>query len=118
MLRRRRARGVDRLDHQRHLVCRARHPYGRPGAYLTHALGRLRDTVLAASVQLGLASIFNHSDRNGNGVIDDPDRRLRPDLLHQERGRHVGQGGERAGDAHRGDDHGRHEHRRAQAVDR
>ena len=41
-----------------------------------HALGRLRDTVLAASVQLGLASIFNTSDRNGNGVIDDPDRRL------------------------------------------
>jgi len=40
------------------------------------ALGRLRDTVLAASVQLGVASIFNPSDRNGNGVIDDPDRRL------------------------------------------
>ncbi|MET0649024.1 MAG: POTRA domain-containing protein [Pyrinomonadaceae bacterium] len=41
-----------------------------------HALGRLRDTVLAASVQLGLASIFSPSDRNGNGVLDDPDRRL------------------------------------------
>jgi outer membrane protein assembly complex protein YaeT len=40
------------------------------------ALGRLRDTVLAASVQLGIASIFSPSDRNGNGVIDDPDRRL------------------------------------------
>jgi outer membrane protein insertion porin family len=40
------------------------------------ALGRLRDTVLAGSVQLGLASIFSPSDRNGNGVIDDPDRRL------------------------------------------
>ncbi|HEX8722273.1 MAG TPA: POTRA domain-containing protein [Pyrinomonadaceae bacterium] len=41
-----------------------------------HALGRLRDTVLAASVQLGLASLFNPRDRNGNGVIDDADRRL------------------------------------------
>ena len=41
-----------------------------------HALGRLRDTVLAASVQLGLASIFQTRDRNLNGVIDDPDRRL------------------------------------------
>ncbi|MFL6337206.1 MAG: POTRA domain-containing protein [Pyrinomonadaceae bacterium] len=41
-----------------------------------YSLGRLRDTVLAASVQLGLASLFNPSDRNENGVIDDPDRRL------------------------------------------
>jgi outer membrane protein assembly complex protein YaeT len=41
-----------------------------------YALGRLRDTVLAASVQLGVASIFNPADRNGNGRIDDPDRRL------------------------------------------
>ncbi|HEY0169690.1 MAG TPA: POTRA domain-containing protein [Pyrinomonadaceae bacterium] len=41
-----------------------------------HSLGRLRDTVLAASVQLGLASIFQTRDRNLNGVIDDPDRRL------------------------------------------
>lgn len=40
------------------------------------SLGRLRDTVLAASVQLGLASLFNPSDRNSNGRIDDPDRRL------------------------------------------
>jgi outer membrane protein assembly complex protein YaeT len=40
------------------------------------SLGRLRDTVLAASVQLGLASLFGTRDRNGNGVIDDPDRRL------------------------------------------
>jgi outer membrane protein assembly complex protein YaeT len=40
------------------------------------SLGRLRDTVLAASVQLGMASIFNTPDRNGNGVIDDADRRL------------------------------------------
>ena len=41
-----------------------------------YALGRLRDTVLAASAQLGIASILDPSDRNGNGVIDDPDRRL------------------------------------------
>src|SRR4030095_4859210 len=41
-----------------------------------HALGRLRDTVLAGSIQLGLANLFNPSDRNGNGRIDDPDRRL------------------------------------------
>ncbi len=40
------------------------------------SLGRLRDTVLAASVQLGLASLFDIRDRNGNGAIDDSDRRL------------------------------------------
>ncbi len=40
------------------------------------SLGRLRDTVLAASVQLGMASLFDTRDRNGNGVIDDADRRL------------------------------------------
>jgi len=40
------------------------------------ALGRLRDTVLAASVQLGLASLFQTRDRNGNGFIDAADRRL------------------------------------------
>jgi hypothetical protein len=40
------------------------------------SLGRLRDTVLAASVQVGLASLFDTRDRNGNGVIDDADRRL------------------------------------------
>lgn len=40
------------------------------------SLGRLRDTVLAASVQLGLASLFDTRDRNGNGRIDDTDRRL------------------------------------------
>jgi outer membrane protein insertion porin family len=39
-------------------------------------VNRLRDTVLAASVQLGLASIFNPPDRNANGVIDESDRRL------------------------------------------
>lgn len=41
-----------------------------------HALGRLRDTVLAASVQLGLASLFDIRDRNRSGAIDDADRRL------------------------------------------
>ncbi|HEX6183996.1 MAG TPA: BamA/TamA family outer membrane protein, partial [Pyrinomonadaceae bacterium] len=41
-----------------------------------HAIGRLRDTVLAASVQLGLAGLFQMRDRNSNGVIDDADRRL------------------------------------------
>lgn len=40
------------------------------------SLGRLRDTVLAASVQLGLASLFDVRDRNGTGTIDDADRRL------------------------------------------
>jgi outer membrane protein assembly complex protein YaeT len=39
-------------------------------------VSRLRDTVLAASVQLGMASIFNTTDRNDNGVIDVADRRL------------------------------------------
>jgi outer membrane protein insertion porin family len=41
-----------------------------------HALNRLRDTVLAASLQLGVATLFNPRDRNRNGLIDDPDRRL------------------------------------------
>jgi outer membrane protein assembly complex protein YaeT len=40
------------------------------------SLGRLRDTVLAASVQLGLASLFDVRDRNGSGAIDEADRRL------------------------------------------
>ncbi|HJQ34940.1 MAG TPA: BamA/TamA family outer membrane protein, partial [Pyrinomonadaceae bacterium] len=40
------------------------------------ALGRLRDTVLAASIQLGMANLVGARDRNGNGVIDDADRRL------------------------------------------
>ncbi|HST54039.1 MAG TPA: POTRA domain-containing protein [Pyrinomonadaceae bacterium] len=35
-----------------------------------------RQTVLAGSVQLGLANILSPTDRNGNGVIDDADRRL------------------------------------------
>ncbi|HEX3561113.1 MAG TPA: POTRA domain-containing protein [Pyrinomonadaceae bacterium] len=40
------------------------------------AVNRLRNTVLAASVQLGMANVLSPADRNGNGVIDDPDRRL------------------------------------------
>lgn len=48
--------------------------------YLTYqryqTVNRLRNTVLAASVQLGMANVLNPSDRNGNGVIDDADRRL------------------------------------------
>jgi outer membrane protein insertion porin family len=41
-----------------------------------YAVNRLRNTVLAASLQLGLARIYSPTDRNGNGVIDDADRRL------------------------------------------
>jgi outer membrane protein assembly complex protein YaeT len=41
-----------------------------------HTVGRLRNTVLAASAQLGIANIFNPSDRNDNGVIDAADKRL------------------------------------------
>jgi outer membrane protein insertion porin family len=37
---------------------------------------RLRDTVFASSVQLGLANILSPTDRNGDNVIDDADRRL------------------------------------------
>lgn len=40
------------------------------------SVSRLRNTVFAESVQLGVASIFSPTDRNGNGVIDDVDRRL------------------------------------------
>jgi outer membrane protein insertion porin family len=40
------------------------------------AVNRFRDTVLAASVQLGMANVLSPSDRNGNGVIDGADRRL------------------------------------------
>jgi outer membrane protein insertion porin family len=37
---------------------------------------RVRSTVLAGNVTLGLANIFNPRDRNDNGVIDDIDRTL------------------------------------------
>lgn len=39
-------------------------------------VGRLRNTVFAASAQLGLANILKPSDRNDNGLIDDVDKRL------------------------------------------
>jgi outer membrane protein insertion porin family len=39
-------------------------------------INRVRETVLAASVQLGLANVIGPSDRNDNGVIDEADRRL------------------------------------------
>ncbi|MCA1635254.1 MAG: BamA/TamA family outer membrane protein [Acidobacteria bacterium] len=41
-----------------------------------YKVNRLRNTVLAASFQAGLARLYNPSDRNDNGVIDDADRRL------------------------------------------
>ncbi len=37
---------------------------------------RLRNTVLAGNVTLGLANLFNPRDRNENGVIDEVDRTL------------------------------------------
>ena len=37
---------------------------------------KARGTVLAGSVTLGLANVFNPSDRNDDGVIDDTDRTL------------------------------------------
>ena len=37
---------------------------------------RVRSTVLAGNITLGLASLFNPRDRNDNGVIDDVDRTL------------------------------------------
>lgn len=37
---------------------------------------RARGTVLAGNITLGLANVFNASDRNGDGVIDDTDRTL------------------------------------------
>jgi outer membrane protein insertion porin family len=39
-------------------------------------VSRLRNTVFAASAQLGLANILSPSDRNENGVIDAADKRL------------------------------------------
>jgi outer membrane protein assembly factor BamA len=36
----------------------------------------LRGTVLAGNLNLGLATLFNPRDRNGNGIIDDTDRLL------------------------------------------
>jgi outer membrane protein insertion porin family len=41
-----------------------------------YRLNRVRETVLAASVQLGLATLYNPPDRDDNGTIDESDRRL------------------------------------------
>jgi outer membrane protein insertion porin family len=41
-----------------------------------HKLNRFRGTVLAGSVTLGLANLFNPQDRNDNGVIDEIDQTL------------------------------------------
>ncbi|HEX8653218.1 MAG TPA: POTRA domain-containing protein [Pyrinomonadaceae bacterium] len=41
-----------------------------------YKLNRFRGTVLAGSVTLGLANLFNPQDRNDNGVIDDVDETL------------------------------------------
>ncbi|MDT5120612.1 MAG: outer membrane protein insertion porin family [Acidobacteriota bacterium] len=41
-----------------------------------YELKQVRGTVLAANITLGLATLFNPRDRNGNGVIDDVDRTL------------------------------------------
>jgi outer membrane protein assembly complex protein YaeT len=38
--------------------------------------GAIRQTVLAANLNLGLANLFNARDRDGNGMIDDIDRAL------------------------------------------
>jgi len=39
-------------------------------------INRVRETVLAASVQLGLGNMIRPSDRDDNGVVDDADLRL------------------------------------------
>jgi outer membrane protein insertion porin family len=39
-------------------------------------INRVRETVLAASVQLGLANMIRPTDRDDNGVVDDADLRL------------------------------------------
>lgn len=41
-----------------------------------YELKQFRGTVLAGNISLGLATLFNPRDRNGNGVIDDVDRTL------------------------------------------
>jgi outer membrane protein insertion porin family len=41
-----------------------------------HELKQFRGTVLAGNITLGLATLFNPRDRNGNGVIDDVDKTL------------------------------------------
>ncbi|HYN86655.1 MAG TPA: BamA/TamA family outer membrane protein [Pyrinomonadaceae bacterium] len=41
-----------------------------------YKVDRVRETVLAANVQLGLARIYNPPDRNDDGLVDEVDRRL------------------------------------------
>ncbi|HEY0323303.1 MAG TPA: POTRA domain-containing protein [Pyrinomonadaceae bacterium] len=41
-----------------------------------YRVNRARGTVLAGSLTLGLANVFNPADRDGNGQIDDSDRTL------------------------------------------
>jgi outer membrane protein insertion porin family len=41
-----------------------------------HKLSGFRGTVLAGNLSLGLASLFNPVDRDGNGIIDENDRTL------------------------------------------
>lgn len=41
-----------------------------------YKINRVRETVLAANVQLGLARIYNAPDRNDDGLVDEADRRL------------------------------------------
>ncbi|MGB8509155.1 MAG: BamA/TamA family outer membrane protein, partial [Pyrinomonadaceae bacterium] len=41
-----------------------------------YKFNRVRETVLAANVQFGLAKLYDLSDRDSNGVIDEADRRL------------------------------------------
>jgi outer membrane protein insertion porin family len=48
--------------------------YGNYRRY--YRVQKARGTVLAASLTLGLANVFNPSDRNDDGVIDDTDRTL------------------------------------------
>ncbi|HKS26653.1 MAG TPA: POTRA domain-containing protein [Pyrinomonadaceae bacterium] len=48
--------------------------YGNYRRY--YRVQKARGTVLAGSITLGLANVFNPSDRNNDGVIDDTDRTL------------------------------------------
>jgi outer membrane protein assembly complex protein YaeT len=46
------------------------------GGLLGGLQSRVRGTVFAVNVNLGIASLFNPTDRNGDGVIDDVDQTL------------------------------------------
>jgi outer membrane protein assembly complex protein YaeT len=49
---------------------------GERGGLLGGLQSRVRGTVFAVNVNLGVASLFNPTDRNGDGVIDDVDLTL------------------------------------------